>query len=145
VFEHFTDRARRVIALAVDEARRLNHNYVGTEHILVGLIDEGDGRAAILLKGSGATLDGVRLLVEQVVGVGPQPPSGHIPFSPRTTKLIGLARDEAKALGSGYVRAEHLLLGLIREGEGVGVQILHRLGVDVAHLRQQTIDLLGQP
>jgi len=118
VFERFTDRARRVVVLAQDEARMLNHDYIGTEHLLLGLIGEGEGVAARALESLGISLDALRQQVEQVIGRGQQAPSGHIPFTPRAKKVMELALREANDLGHSYIGTEHILLGLIREGDG---------------------------
>ena len=130
MFERFTDGARRVVVLARDEARMLNHGYVGTEHILLGLIDEGDGLAARSLESLGISLDAVRQQVEEIIGQGQQAPSGHIPFTPRAKKVLELSLRESLQLGHGYIGTEHILLGLIREGDGVAAQVLVKLGAD---------------
>jgi len=142
MFERFTDRARRVVVLAQEEARMLNHNYIGTEHLLLGLVHEGEGVAARALDSLGVSLETVRLQVEEMIGQGQQAPSGHIPFTPRVKKVLELAGQEAEDLGHKYVGTEHLLLGLIREGEGVAAQVLARLGVDLAGARLRVIELL---
>jgi ATP-dependent Clp protease ATP-binding subunit ClpA len=142
VFERFTDRARRVVVLAQEEARMLNHNYLGTEHILLGLIGEGEGVAARALESLGISLEAVRQQVEEIIGQGQQAPSGHIPFTPRAKKVMELASREALQLGHNYVGTEHILLGLIREGEGVAAQVLVKLGADLNRVRQQVIQLL---
>src|SRR5450759_4046772 len=128
MFERFTDRARQVVVLAQEEARMLNHNYIGTEHILLGLIHEGHGVAAQVLESLGITEDKVRQQVEQIIGRGQQAPSGHIPFTPRAKKVLKLSLREALQLGHSYIGTEHILLGLIREGEGVAAQVLVNLG-----------------
>jgi len=128
MFERFTDRARRVVVLAQEEARMLNHNYIGTEHILLGLIHEGEGVAAKALESLGIALEGVRQQVEEIIGQGQQAPSGHIPFTPRAKKVLELSLREALQLGHNYIGTEHILLGLIREGEGVAAQVLVKLG-----------------
>ncbi|WP_018024851.1 ATP-dependent Clp protease ATP-binding subunit [Corynebacterium ulceribovis] len=143
MFERFTDRARRVIVLAQDEARSLNHNYIGTEHILLGLIHEGEGVAAKALESMGISLDAVRSEVEELIGKGAQPPSGHIPFTPRAKKVLEYSLREALQLGHKYIGTEHILLGLIREGEGVAAQVLVKLGADLPRVRQQVIQLLS--
>src|SRR5699024_7560433 len=143
MFERFTDRARRVVVLAQEEARALNHNYIGTEHILVGLIQEGEGVAAKALESMGISLDAVRTEVEEIIGSGGNPPSGYIPFTPRAKKLLALALREALQLGHKYIGTEHILLGLIREGEGVAAQVLVKLGADLSRVRQQVIQLLS--
>jgi ATP-dependent Clp protease ATP-binding subunit ClpA len=142
MFERFTDRARRVVVLAQEEARMLNHNYIGTEHILLGLIHEGEGVAAKALESLGISLEAVRQQVEEIIGQGQQAPSGHIPFTPRAKKVLELALREALQLGHNYIGTEHILLGLIREGEGVAAQVLVRLGADLIRVRQQVIQLL---
>jgi ATP-dependent Clp protease ATP-binding subunit ClpC len=142
MFERFTDQARRVVALAQEEARMLNHNYIGTEHILLGLIHEGEGVAAKALESLGISLDAVRQQVEEIIGQGQQAPSGHIPFTPRAKKVLELAQRETRALGHAYVGTEHILLGLIREGDGVAAQVLVKLGADLNRVRQQVIQLL---
>ena len=143
MFERFTDRARRVVVLAQEEARMLNHNYIGTEHILLGLIHEGEGVAAKALEGMGISLEGVRAQVEEIIGQGQQAPSGHIPFTPRAKKVLELSLPEALHLGHNYIGTEHILLGLIREGEGVAAQVLVKLGADLNRVRQQVIQLLS--
>ena len=142
MFERFTDRARRVVVLAQEEARMLNHNYIGTEHILLGLIHEGEGVAAKALESLGISLEAVRQQVEEIIGQGQQAPSGHIPFTPRAKKVLELSLREALQLGHNYIGTEHILLGLIREGEGVAAQVLVRLGADLNRVRQQVIQLL---
>jgi ATP-dependent Clp protease ATP-binding subunit ClpC len=143
MFERFTDRARRVVVLAQEEARMLNHNYIGTEHILLGLIHEGEGVAAKGLEALGISLEGVRAQVEEIIGQGQQAPSGHIPFTPRAKKVLELSLREALQLGHNYIGTEHILLGLIREGEGVAAQVLVKLGADLNRVRQQVIQLLS--
>jgi ATP-dependent Clp protease ATP-binding subunit ClpC len=143
MFERFTDRARRVVVLAQEEARMLNHNYIGTEHILLGLIHEGEGVAAKALESLGISLEGVRGQVEEIIGQGQQAPSGHIPFTPRAKKVLELSLREALQLGHNYIGTEHILLGLIREGEGVAAQVLSKLGADLNRVRQQVIQLLS--
>ena len=143
MFERFTDRARRVVVLAQEEARMLNHNYIGTEHILLGLIHEGEGVAAKALESLGISLEGVRSQVEEIIGQGQQAPSGHIPFTPRAKKVLELSLREALQLGHNYIGTEHILLGLIREGEGVAAQVLVKLGADLNRVRQQVIQLLS--
>src|SRR6202453_825154 len=142
MFERFTDRARRVVVLAQEEARMLNHNYIGTEHILLGLIHEGEGVAAKSLESLGISLEGVRSQVEEIIGQGQQAPSGHIPFTPRAKKVLELSLREALQLGHNYIGTEHILLGLIREGDGVAAQVLVKLGADLNRVRQQVIQLL---
>ena len=143
MFERFTDRARRVVVLAQEEARMLNHNYIGTEHILLGLIHEGEGVAAKGLEALGISLEAVRSQVEEIIGQGQQAPSGHIPFTPRAKKVLELSLREALQLGHNYIGTEHILLGLIREGEGVAAQVLVKLGADLNRVRQQVIQLLS--
>ena len=143
MFERFTDRARRVVVLAQEEARMLNHNYIGTEHILLGLIHEGEGVAAKALESLGISLEAVRSQVEEIIGQGQQAPSGHIPFTPRAKKVLELSLREALQLGHNYIGTEHILLGLIREGEGVAAQVLVKLGADLGRVRQQVIQLLS--
>ena len=143
MFERFTDRARRVVVLAQEEARMLNHNYIGTEHILLGLIHEGEGVAAKGLESLGISLEAVRSQVEEIIGQGQQAPSGHIPFTPRAKKVLELSLREALQLGHNYIGTEHILLGLIREGEGVAAQVLVKLGADLSRVRQQVIQLLS--
>ena len=143
MFERFTDRARRVVVLAQEEARLLNHNYIGTEHILLGLIHEGEGVAAKALESLGISLEAVREQVEEIIGQGGSSPSGHIPFTPRAKKVLELSLREALQLGHNYIGTEHILLGLIREGEGVAAQVLTKLGADLSRVRQQVIQLLS--
>ena len=143
MFERFTDRARRVVVLAQEEARMLNHNYIGTEHILLGLIHEGEGVAAKAMESLGISLEAVRAQVEEIIGQGQQAPSGHIPFTPRAKKVLELSLREALQLGHNYIGTEHILLGLIREGEGVAAQVLVKLGADLNRVRQQVIQLLS--
>ena len=143
MFERFTDRARRVVVLAQEEARLLNHNYIGTEHILLGLIHEGEGVAAKALESLGISLEAVRNQVEEIIGQGGASPSGHIPFTPRAKKVLELSLREALQLGHNYIGTEHILLGLIREGEGVAAQVLVKLGADLSRVRQQVIQLLS--
>ncbi len=143
MFERFTDRARRVVVLAQEEARLLNHNYIGTEHILLGLIHEGEGVAAKALESLNISLEAVRNQVEEIIGQGGSSPSGHIPFTPRAKKVLELSLREALQLGHNYIGTEHILLGLIREGEGVAAQVLVKLGADLSRVRQQVIQLLS--
>ena len=146
MFERFTDRARRAVELAQEEARRLNHNYIGTEHILLGLIREGEGVAAKALESLGISLEAVRHQVKEIIGRGQQAPSGHIPFTPRAKKVLELSLREAQQLGHNYIGTEHILLGLIREGSGVAAQLLVKLGADLNRARQQVVQLLhGRP
>ncbi|OZB79047.1 MAG: NDP-hexose 4-ketoreductase, partial [Microbacterium sp. 14-71-5] len=146
MFERFTDRARRVVVLAQEEAKMLNHNYIGTEHILLGLIHEGEGAAAKALESLGISLESVREQVQDIIGQGQQQPTGHIPFTPRAKKVLELSLREALQLGHNYIGTEHILLGLIREGEGVAAQVLVKLGADLNKVRQQVIQMLsGSP
>jgi Clp amino terminal domain, pathogenicity island component len=142
-FARFTDRARRVMVLVQEEARLLNHNYIGTEHLLLGLIREGEGVAAKALASSGISLEAVRAQVEGIIGQGQSAPTGHIPFTPRAKKVLELSLREALQLGHNYIGTEHLLLGLIREGEGVAAQVLVNLGAGHARLRKQVLRLLA--
>ena len=143
MFERFTDRARRVVVLAQEEARMLHHDYIGTEHLLLGLIHEGKGVAAKALDGMGITGEAVRQQVEEIAGRGQQAArSGHIPFTPRAKKVLKLSLRESLQLGHPYIGTEHILLGLIREGEGVAAQVLVRLGADLGRTRHQVVELL---
>ncbi len=142
MFERFTDRARRVVVLAQEEARLLNHNYIGTEHILLGLIHEGEGVAAQALESLKISLESVREEVESVIGQGGSAPSGHIPFTPRAKKILELSLREALKLKHNYIGTEHILLGLLREGEGVAAQVLVKLGAGLPRVREQVIQLL---
>ncbi len=143
MFERFTDRARRVVVLASEEARQLSHNYIGTEHILLGLIHEGEGLAAKALDQLGITLEAVRTQVVETIGEGQQAPTGHIPFTPRAKKVLELSLREALQLGHNYISTEHILLGLVREGEGVATQVLIKLGSDLPRVRQQVMQLVS--
>jgi ATP-dependent Clp protease ATP-binding subunit ClpC len=143
MFERFTDRSRRVVVLAQEEARLLNHNYIGTEHLLLGLVHDGEGVAAKALESLGISLEAVRAQVEQIIGQGQSAPSGHIPFTPRAKKVLELSLRESKQLGHDYIGTEHILLGLIREGEGVAAQVLVNLGGGLSRVRQQVIQLLS--
>ena len=143
MFERFTDRAHRVIVLAQEEARSFNHNYIGTEHILLGLIQEGECVAAKALESMGISLEAVRQEVEEIIGRGSQPHVGHIPFTPRAKKVLELSLREGLQMGHKYIGTEFLLLGLIREGEGVAAQVLVKLGADLPRVRQQVIQLLS--
>jgi ATP-dependent Clp protease ATP-binding subunit ClpC len=145
MLERFTDRARQVVVLAQDEARMLDHSYVGTEHILLGLVQEGEGVAAKALESLGISLDAVRQQVEEIIGRGQQAPSGHIPFTPRAKKVLELSLRESLQLGYSYIGTEHILLGLIREGDGVAAQVLVRRGADLNRVRQEVIELLATP
>ncbi len=143
MFDRFTDRARRVIVLAQDEARMLNHNYIGTEHLLLGLIHEGEGVAAKALESLGISLEAVREQVEEIIGQGQQAPTGHIPFTPRAKKVLEFSMREALQINHPYIGTEHILLGLIREGEGVAAQVLIKLGADLNRVRNQVLQLLS--
>ena len=143
MFERFTDRARRVVVLAQDEARSLNHNYIGTEHLLLGLITEGEGVAAKALECLDINKDAVRSAVIDIIGEGEKPVEGHIPFTPRAKRVFELSLREALQLGHNYIGTEHLLLGLLKEGEGVASQVLIKLGADLSKVRQTVIELLS--
>jgi len=143
MFERFTDWARRVVVLAQEEARMLDHNYIGTEHILLGLIREGEGVAAKAIESLGISLETVREQVEEIIGQGRQAPSRHIPFTPRATKVLELSLREARRTGHHDIGTEHILLGLVREGEGVAAQVLGSMGADLTRVRQQVIQLLA--
>jgi ATP-dependent Clp protease ATP-binding subunit ClpC len=142
MFERFTDRARRVVVLSQEEARILDHDYIGTEHLLLGLIREGHGLAAKAMESLGITPDSVRQQVEETVGRGQQAPAGHIPFTPQAKNVLRLALSESMALDHHYIGTEHILLGLMREGDGVAAQVLAQLGADRDQVRQQVIQLL---
>jgi Clp amino terminal domain, pathogenicity island component/UvrB/uvrC motif len=142
MFERFTDRARRVVVLAQEEARMLNHAHIGTEHLLLGLVHEGQGVAARALETMGIGLEAVRREVEETIGRGERPPSGHIPFTPRAKKVLELSLRESTELGHAHIGTEHILLGLLREGEGVAAQVLVKMGADLNRVRQQVIELL---
>ena len=142
MFERFTDRARRVVVLAQEEARLLNHNYIGSEHLLLGLMHEGEGVAAKALTSLGVSLQAVRSHVEEIIGQGGESPSGHIPFTPRAKKVLELSLRESLQLGHNYIGTEHLLLGLVREGQGVAAQVLIRLGASLDRVRQQVVQIL---
>ena len=143
MFERFTDRARRAVVLSQEEARRLNHNYIGTEHLLLGLLHEEEGVAAKALKRLDVSIEDARARVEEIIGQGGSSPSGHIPFTPRAKKVLELSLREALQLGHNYVGTEHLLLGLVREGEGVAAQVLAQLGIDLSRVRQEVIQVLS--
>jgi ATP-dependent Clp protease ATP-binding subunit ClpA len=144
MFERFTDRARRVVVLAQEEARLLNHNYIGTEHILLGLIHEKEGVAAKVLERLGISVEAVQAKVEAIIGeCGAGAPSGHIPFTPRAKKVLELSLRESLQLGHNYIDTEHILLGLIREGEGVAAQVLVNLGADLSAVRQEVMEQLS--
>jgi ATP-dependent Clp protease ATP-binding subunit ClpA len=142
MFERFTERARRVVVLAQEEARRLNHNHIGTEHILLGLIHEGDGVAAASLESLGISLEAIREQIEGIIGQGRTAPAGSIPYTPRARKVLELSLREALQLGHHHIGTEHILLGLIREGRGAAAQVLVRLGADLARVREQVIQML---
>jgi ATP-dependent Clp protease ATP-binding subunit ClpA len=143
MLERFTDQARRAVVLAEEEARTLDHNWIGTEHLLLGLIREGDGVAARALESLGISLQPVRQQVEEMIGRGQQVPSEQIPFTPRSKKVLELSLRESLQLGQDHVGTEHILLGLIREGDGVAAQVLVRLGADLNRVRQQVIELVS--
>ena len=143
MFERFTDRARRVVVLAQDEARGLKHNYIGTEHLLLGLISEGEGVAAKALGTMGIKGEAVRASVIEIIGEGEKPVEGHIPFTPRAKRVFELSLREALQLGHNYIGTEHLLLGLLKEGEGVAAQVLTKQGADLAQVRQTVIQMLS--
>jgi hypothetical protein len=146
VFERFTDRARRVVVLAQEESRLLNHNYIGTEHLLLGLIHESDGIGAKVLQSLGISLNAVRSQVEEILGPGGHPASGHIPFTDRAKKALESSLREALQLGHNYIGTEHILLGLIRDSDGVAAQVLGRLGADPSLVRQHVVGVLeGNP
>jgi ATP-dependent Clp protease ATP-binding subunit ClpC len=143
MFERFSDRARRVVVLAQEEARLLNHNYIGTEHILLGLVHEREGVAAQALDSLDVKLVRVRQQVEQIIGQGGSSPSGHIPFTPRAKKVLELSLREAMQLGHNYIGTEHILLGLLREGEGVACQVLVKLGANLPKVRARVLELVA--
>jgi ATP-dependent Clp protease ATP-binding subunit ClpC len=143
VFERFTERARQVVVLAQDEARALNHNYIGTEHILLGLLREEEGLAARVLEGLDITVEEVRAQVQRLVGQGDEPPTGQIPFTPRAKKVLELSLKEALALGHNYIGTEHILLGVVRENKGVAARILLALDADAEKIRGAVIGMLG--
>ena len=145
MFERFTHQARRVVVLAQEEARMLNHNYIGTEHILLGLIHEGEGVAAKSLENLGISLDAVREQVQEIIGQGQQAPSGHIPFTPRAKKVLELSLREALQLGHNYIGTEHILLGLVRETEGVAARVLLDFNANAEKIRDEVIRMLGGP
>ncbi|HEY1127740.1 MAG TPA: Clp protease N-terminal domain-containing protein, partial [Actinomycetota bacterium] len=145
MFERFTDRARRVVVLAQEESRMLNHNYIGTEHILLGLVHEGGGVAAEALTGMGIGLEAVREQVEEIIGQGQAAPAGHIPFTPRAKKVLELSLREALQLGHNYIGTEHILLGLVRENEGVAARILLDFDADAEKIRNEIIRMLSGP
>ena len=143
MFERFTDRARRVVVLAQEEARMRNHSFIGTEHILLALIDEGDGTGVKALESLGISLDAVRQQVEEVIGQGQHAPSGHIPFTPRAKKVLEFSLRESRQFGHDYIATEHILLGLVREGGGVAAQVLVKLGADLNLVRHEVTQLLA--
>jgi ATP-dependent Clp protease ATP-binding subunit ClpC len=143
MFERFTDRARRVVVFAQEEARMLAHNYIGTEHLLLGLIHDHEGVAAEALRSMDISLETVRHQVESIIGRGQEPAAGHIPFTPRAKRVLELSLREALQLGHDYIGTEHILLGLVREGEGVAAQVLQKLGADLGRVRHQVIQLLS--
>ena len=142
MFERFTDGARRAVVLAQEEARMLNHDYIGTEHILIGLLREDGGVAGGGLESLGISVDAVRQRVKEIIGTGEQAPSGHVPFTPRAKKVLELSLRESLQLGHDYIGPEHIMLGLIREGDGVAAQVLVMLGADLNRLRQQVLQRL---
>jgi ATP-dependent Clp protease ATP-binding subunit ClpC len=144
MFEKFSDRARRVVVLSQEEARLLNHNYIGTEHILLGLVHEDEGVAARALRSLDVRLDAVRGEVEEIIGQGGSPPSEHIPFTPRAKKVLELSLREAIQLGHNYIGTEHILLGLVREGEGVACEVLVKLGADLPKVRARVLQLVAE-
>ncbi|TDD27611.1 Clp protease [Nonomuraea terrae] len=144
MFERFTDRARRVVVLAQEEARTMNHDSIGTEHILLGLLKEGEGLGALVLDACGVEIDHVRGFVERMVGRGAESPGGHIPFTPRAKKVLELSLREALQLRHNYIGTEHILLGLIREGDGLAVQALTDAGADVTDVRQRVLGRVGR-
>jgi ATP-dependent Clp protease ATP-binding subunit ClpC len=143
MFERFTDRARRAVVLAQEEARMLDHDYIGTEHLLLGLIHEREGVAARALEALGMSLSDVRGEVESVIGRGDTPPAGRIPFTPRAKKVLELSLREALQLGHNYIGTEHILLGLVREGEGVGARVLTERGATLEGVREQVLSIIG--
>ena len=143
-FDKFTERARKVLTLAQDEAQRFNHNYIGTEHLLLGLVREGEGVAARVLENMGVELSKVRTAVEFIIGRGDRPVVGEVGLTPRAKRVIELAIDEARRLDHNYIGTEHLLLGLVREGEGIAAGVLESLGVNLDKVRHQVIHVLSQ-
>ena len=142
MFERFTERARRVVVLAQEESRLLSHNYIGTEHLLLGLLAEREGVAARALESLNVTLEAAREQVEEIVGPGQQQPHGHIPFTPRAKKILELSLREALTMGSEVIDTQHLLLGLVDEGDGVGAQILRRAGATAQTVREAVTRLV---
>jgi ATP-dependent Clp protease ATP-binding subunit ClpA len=145
VFERFTERARQVVVLAQDEARVLRHNYIGTEHLLLGLLREEEGLAARVLESLDVSLEEVRFQVARIIGLGDEVTTGQIPFTPRGKKVLELGLREALSLGHNYIGTEHILLGLVREGEGVGIRILLDLDADEDKIRNEIVRMLGGP
>lgn len=143
MFERFTERARQVVVLAQDEARALRHNYIGTEHVLLGLLREDEGVAARVLKELGITLDGARAQVAEIIGRGEEETTGQVPFTPRAKKVLELSLREALSIGHNYIGTEHVLLGLARETEGVGARILLDHGADAEAIRDAVLAALG--
>jgi len=142
MFERFTDQARHVLVLAQEEARMFNHNYIGTEHILLGLVREGESVAVKSLESLNVSLDAVRHRVGEIIGQGQTPPTGHIPFTPRAKKVLEFSLNESTQLGHKHIGTEHILLGLLREGEGVACQVLTRMGVNLNEVRRVVVQLL---
>jgi len=142
-FSRFTERARRVIHFAQEEAQRFQHNYIGTEHLLLGLIREDEGVAAQVLKSFNVDLEKVRQAVEQIIGRGDHPVSGEVGLTPRAKKVIELAVDEARSLNHHFIGTEHLLLGLLREGQGVAAGVLESFGLDLQAVRERTLQILN--
>jgi hypothetical protein len=143
MFERFTDRARRVVVLAQAEARLLNHNYIGTEHLLLGLLSEREGVACEALESLGISLEAVRRDVEELIGKGETSPTGHVPFTPRAKKVLEISLREALQLSHNYIGTEHILLGLVREGEGVAAQVLVKRGAGLSSVRERVIGLVS--
>ena len=142
-FDRFTQRARKVLQFAQEEAQRLQHNYIGTEHLLLGLVREGEGLAAKVLISLGVELESVRKAVEDIIGRGDHPVYGEVGLTPRAKKVVELAVDEARCLNHHYIGTEHLLLGLIREGEGIGAGVLENFGLNLQDVRAKTMQLLN--
>src|SRR3989304_3711691 len=143
MFERFTEKARRIVVYAQEEARMLNQNYIGTEHLLLGLIREEEGIAARAIKNLNINLEDVRTQIEDIIGRGTSTPSAHIPFTPRAKKVLELSLRESLQLGHNYIGTEHILLGLIREGEGIAARVLINLGADMEKVRNQVVELLS--
>jgi ATP-dependent Clp protease ATP-binding subunit ClpC len=144
MFERFTDRARQVVVLGQEEAQELGHSYIGTEHILLGLLREGDGVGARALESLGISLEAARQQVQEIIGRGEGMPSGHIPFTPRAKKVLELSLREALQFGHDYIGTEHILLGLVREGDGVAAQVLVQLGADLPTVRAEVVKVLQE-